>query len=261
MDYVEFATPEDVELGFELAGPSSRFGGYALDRFLLLMVQLIFLLIFVAIGSAGHFVELGGGALIAFYIALLGFSEFLYFGLCEWLGNGISPGKKRVGMQVVMAGGHQLTPSAVFVRNIFRPIDMIPLFWIVPLLDGQCRRLGDLVAGTIVVRRASHATKDLMKLPLASRKYADLAERHIQLSSLDQGILGAKDFHAIEEFLTRARSFPSAQRKRLASIMLTPILQKLKRPSVEEFAKGGIASQKLLEEIYMALRENPRLMD
>jgi uncharacterized RDD family membrane protein YckC len=261
MDYVEFSTPEDVDLGYTLVGPSSRFGGYVLDRILLLLFQIMFVLIFVTVGYSAHSLGDSDLVLLAIYLVMLGFSEFLYFGICEWRSNGSSPGKKNVGSKVIMAGGHRLTPGAILVRNLFRPIDMIPLFWIVPLLDGQCRRLGDLVAGTLVVRVQSDKTDpNSLRAPLSHKKYSDLIERHINMVGSDQGRLGAAEFHAIEEYILRAGSFARPQRDHLAKAMIAPLLHKLQRPEYPHFRRGGAKANQLIEEIYLALRDNPRLM-
>lgn len=261
MDYVEFSTPEDVDLGYTLVGPSSRFGGYVLDRILLLLFQILFLLFFLTVGFSTDGLGDSQFVILAVYLVLLGFSEFLYFGICEWRTNGSSPGKKNVGSKVIMAGGHRLTPGAILVRNLFRPIDMIPLFWIVPLLDGQCRRLGDLVAGTLVVRVQSDKTdSNSLRAPLSHKKYSDLVDRHIDLVGSDQGRLGAADFHAIEEYIMRAKSIARPQRDQLAKAMVAPLLRKLERPEFPHFRGRGAKASQLLEEIYLALRDNPRLM-
>src|SRR5207253_7710422 len=52
---------------------------------------------------------------------------------------------------VVKADGFSLDPQAIFLRTIFRVVDHLPLLYIVPLLTAKGQRLGDLVAGTVVV--------------------------------------------------------------------------------------------------------------
>ncbi|MFO1250692.1 MAG: RDD family protein [Inhella sp.] len=81
--------------------------------------------------------------------------EWLYpilFELSRW---GATPGKRALGLRVVMDTGLPVTPAASFTRNLLRVADFLPLayaFGIVSmLLNRECKRLGDLAAGTLVV--------------------------------------------------------------------------------------------------------------
>lgn len=257
MRHVEFDTPEDIALGHDLAGPFSRFGGYALDRLILLLFQVMVLLAFLVVDS-GILARDPSTSFLGIVLALLGFSEFLFFCILEWRGNGSTPGKRKIEARVVMAGGHRLTTHAVLVRNLLRPLDVIPLLWVVPLIDGQCRRLGDLLAGTLVVRQEGKKAK--VRLPFEEKRYAELSEHHLQLGSADQGVLGPTDYHAVEEYLVRCQSFPPKQREQLAQMLLKPLLQRLQRPPFPHYGEKGMKARYLLVELYLALRDNPRLL-
>src|SRR5213076_3552008 len=80
-----------------------------------------------------------------------------YFLLFEALNGGRTPGKRLMGIRVVMDTGHPLTFTAAAVRNLVRIVDMQPvLTYLVGLgfvlFHPQNKRLGDIVAGTVVVR-------------------------------------------------------------------------------------------------------------
>jgi len=227
------------------------------DRFLLLLLQIGVIIVAVLIGAGFAYSGDISGLLIGALFVILGFSEFLYFGYFEWRRNGSTPGKKRAGTKVVMAGGHRLTSSAVLIRNLFRPIDMLPPVWIVPLLDRKHRRIGDFVAGTVVVRQAQMGTREL-KQPLSQQKYADLSLQYLNIGAGDQGHLGIEEYQAIEMLLERHKHLPLEKRDGLCELVLTPILIKLKR---ERPDRQAVRAKVLLEEIYLALRDNPRLMD
>ena len=91
--------------------------------------------------------------MVIFGIFYLGFalSDWMYFGLSELLLRGQTFGKRQMGIRVVKADGFSLDPSAILLRTLFRVIDNMPPMWIVPLMTEKRQRLGDFVAGTIVV--------------------------------------------------------------------------------------------------------------
>src|SRR5439155_12152122 len=83
-----------------------------------------------------------------------------YFLLFEALNDGRTPGKRVLGIRVVMDTGHRVTFTAAAVRNLVRIVDAQPLVsYLVGLgfvlFHPQIKRLGDIVAGTVVVRDRS----------------------------------------------------------------------------------------------------------
>src|SRR5260221_348281 len=102
---------------------------------------------------AGASAAVGGWAL-ALLILLYVFSFFGYFALFEALNGGRTPGKKALGIRVVMETGHAVTPTAAVVRNLVRLMDcFLPFLPILPgflmvLLHRRHQRPGDL-AGAI----------------------------------------------------------------------------------------------------------------
>jgi len=147
-------TPEHVELHLELAGVGSRAAAALLDTALVVGGMVLIVIVAGAGGSTG---TLGRWAL-ALLILLYFFSFLGYFALFEALNGGRTPGKKALGIRVVMETGHAVTPTAAVVRNLVRLMDcFFPLLPILPgflmvLLQRRHQRPGDLAAGTIVVR-------------------------------------------------------------------------------------------------------------
>ncbi len=86
-----------------------------------------------------------------FFVVQIGYGLLL-----EWLWNGRTLGKRAVGLRVVDAQGLRLTFAQVLIRNLLRAVDSLPAFYllggIVCVLNPRLQRLGDLAAGTIVVR-------------------------------------------------------------------------------------------------------------
>lgn len=160
---VQIETPEHVRIGYELADLGSRFLALVLDMilfgFALFLVGLAipYVLsrfeVFEALLTLGFAVILMG--------IMLGF--WLYFGLFEGLDGGRTPGKRMAGLRVIHEGGYPLTFRGSMVRNLIRLVDLQPLgTWIVGgaamLMTPRTQRLGDLAAGTIVVRDRAKST-------------------------------------------------------------------------------------------------------
>src|SRR5439155_10322840 len=82
--------------------------------------------------------------------------EWGYFVFCEMTSGGRSLGKALVGLRVVRDGGFPISLRESLVRNLLRLVDVLPWYYTVGLvsivLSRDGKRLGDLAAGTIVVR-------------------------------------------------------------------------------------------------------------
>ena len=148
-------TPEHVDVHFELAGVGSRMAAALLDLFLL-WVSMIGLLI---IYSWLDFLRgLAGGWATALVVLLLFLLFWGYFTLFEAVNTGRTPGKQALGIRVVMDTGRPVTAGAAVVRNLVRLLDCyFPFLPFVPALvmmfvNRSNKRLGDMAAGTIVVR-------------------------------------------------------------------------------------------------------------
>ena len=149
-------TPEHVELQFELAGVGSRAAAALLDTFLLGVFQMLCWLLL------GLLVDLqsaaGNWAFAILFLVFVFTFLFIYYALFEGLNSGRTPGKMALGIRVVMDSGRPVTLSAAVVRNLLRLIDFwFPLAPLVPgmlfvFLSKSNKRLGDLAAGTVVVR-------------------------------------------------------------------------------------------------------------
>src|SRR6266545_3650277 len=141
---LEVETADHVTLRYDLAGGGNR-GFAALVDFTL--ATLVFGGAFGA-SRAGPF--FGVAFLLTFALA------WAYFILFEWLGNGQTIGKRLFGLRVIADDGAPASFTAVFVRNLVRVVDFLPGFYGFGLLaivvSSKSQRLGDLAAGTYVVR-------------------------------------------------------------------------------------------------------------
>lgn len=140
-------TPEHVPIRLSPAGLGSRFLALMVDVALVLGVSGMISKIVERVFSPG--VAEAVMTTVAFILFL---AYPIYF---ETRHQGRTPGKRLFGLRVVDGRGLPITLEQSFVRNILRPLDFAPAFYglagIVALLDRDRRRLGDILADTLVV--------------------------------------------------------------------------------------------------------------
>ncbi len=156
-EQLKIDTPEQITLELPVAGIGSRFLAVAVDTVLqaVLLVAGFFAL---TLGLARRFGPLrlvGPAAAI-----LLVFCVYWgYFALFEIAWSGQTPGKRIVGIRVIHESGRPIAAYEAIGRNVLRVIDFLPSFYgvglIVMMLNRYSRRIGDFVAGTLVVYDAS----------------------------------------------------------------------------------------------------------
>jgi uncharacterized RDD family membrane protein YckC len=156
-------TPEQVELAYSVAGIGSRFVAVLLDSLILGAFFLAEILSMVAFAGATSALSSGDGGVagtaVKWFIALIVFINFAvawgYFALFEAYWHGQTPGKRVMKIRVIKDSGRQITLFEALARNLLRVVDYLPGFYLVGLITMLCnkrsQRLGDLVAGTIVV--------------------------------------------------------------------------------------------------------------
>lgn len=154
--HVEVETPEHVAVSYALAGPGSRFAAFLIDSAILIGVLLALLLVFMLLVIAGMPLPFLPATLAILTLAMfaVAWGYFVYF---EGFRDGQTPGKRRMGLRVVHEGGFPLTARGAAIRNLLRIIDIQPIpSWVVGgafiVLHPRAQRLGDMAAGTIVVR-------------------------------------------------------------------------------------------------------------
>ena len=142
-------TPEGVEIHLRLAGVWPRSVAWMIDAFIRIAVYILFSLL---VGYLGDF----GTGMMLFGIF---FIEWFYPVLFEVLNQGMTPGKKSLGIQVLNSDGTPINWSSSMLRNILRTVDFLPLMYgvgfISMLLNDRFQRLGDLAADTVVVYRSN----------------------------------------------------------------------------------------------------------
>lgn len=178
---ISIRTPENIELSYALAGPGSRAAAYMIDLLIMtataqVLINLIMAIVVAMAGAVGE----NGGLWAAAAGTLGSFALYNgYFILLEWLMNGQTPGKRLLHIRVIKQGGYSLRFFDTLLRNLLRVVDFLPLFYGVGLtsllLTRDCQRLGDLVAGTLVVYQDPVETESLLpELPVPDEIEAPL---------------------------------------------------------------------------------------
>ena len=163
---LDVRTPESIAFSYELAGIGSRFLAVAID--LLLQIAVLVALIWGLSLAVPHFVaqrhaqyvemRVAQNVVAGIFIFIIFMIFFGYFIVFEAVMNGQTPGKRALGLRVVRDGGYPIDFTAALVRNLIRVGEMMFGFYaiaaIAALVSPENKRLGDMAAGTIVVREA-----------------------------------------------------------------------------------------------------------
>jgi uncharacterized RDD family membrane protein YckC len=140
-------TPEGIAIAMYPAGFAVRSTAFLIDALLRVGILLV---CGTALGAGGHF---GTGLMFIVLFAI----NWLYPAVFELLPAAATPGKRIMGLHVLMANGLPITPAGCLIRNLLRVVDFLPFMYafgiICILLRRDARRLGDLAGGTLVAYR------------------------------------------------------------------------------------------------------------
>jgi uncharacterized RDD family membrane protein YckC len=232
---IRFETPENVQVGYEVAGLGTRFVAWFVDQIIvwLLTVLLIVLLMVVGVSFDSVFVDFDRSSseernrfllYMSGIMALIwGFGSFLYFCGCELLMRGQTIGKRATDIRVVKTDGFQLDTSSVVLRNLFRVLDQLPPMWIIPFVSPRNQRSGDMVAGTLVVSDVA-AQLSPVRTALAERKAADA---HFRFDHAKLARLSGEDYAAVERVLDRWPELKPEEQEPLLAAYTMPLAKKI----------------------------------
>jgi uncharacterized RDD family membrane protein YckC len=259
---LDIETPEGVPISFTLATPADRFLAFLLDV-LIILVGLIVTMVVLPLGG-GH-PGLAVGLLVAFVL------RNFYFVWFEQRWQGATPGKRARGLRVIDAHGGQLDMGAVIVRNLTREVEiLLPLtllaapqvlwpaappwsriftaawplvFAVMPLVNKSHRRVGDLVAGTVVVRTPKPIL--LEDLTEEQARAAPRALPEYKFTQAQLNVYGIYELQVLENVLRDAERVDAAEvRARVCQTIRSKIGWQGPIPDPEAFLKAFYTAQR-----------------
>ncbi len=242
-DTLNIETPENVAFGYHVAGIGSRFLAALIDTLIIIALQIFFtvlgLLLARLLLPEGTLELDTDNPFFAWIIGIFGLISFAFFWgyyiFFEMLWNGQSPGKRRAKLRVIRVDGTPITLTESIIRNLVRLIDFLPAYYgvgvVTMFVNDQSRRLGDLAAGTLVVREevapvtleslAARATEpQLVYRPIAP-----------DLGPLPVEMLTPQDLQLLEDF--HARRNQLANHDVLGRRILQKLLERMNLPPKE----------------------------
>jgi uncharacterized RDD family membrane protein YckC len=219
----EFVTPEGVDLRLKMAAYAERCGAFVIDVLIILSVLIGMTLIVVLVNWRTSWDPRGDVSTMIWLLGAFALRNFYFIGF-ELRTGGATPGKRATGLRVAARDGGRLTANAVFARNAMRELEIfLPasflfasgmgvdaglialgavwsgVFVLFPLFNRDRLRLGDLAAGTMVVK----APKRVLRPDLAQGGPATVGGLAFTEAQLDA--YGVKELHVLEDVLRRGQ--------------------------------------------------------
>lgn len=217
-------TPESVKISYEVAGAGSRFIAQTIDLILLFAGYLLLLAGFSAITKLTKNL-LPDNFANPWFIAILIIVLFIYFWgyfiFFESVWSGQTPGKRIMKLRVIHDGGYPVNFSGVVLRNFLRIADWLPACYMLGLLlimvNKQGKRLGDYVAGTLVIKE-----RGALQKTMATDTKPDTTSTLLPVEMLND-----EDILLIKKFLLRRKELDSNHRSDLALRISGTIMKKM----------------------------------
>jgi uncharacterized RDD family membrane protein YckC len=258
-EQVDIKTPEFVSLQFQSAGLGSRAAAFIIDQIILLIVNILIIigLLFMINGTFMDFFSanmpsyLVGAAIILIFIIRWG-----YFFAFEYFSGGSTLGKKMVGIRVIQENGHSITFLSSLIRNLLRIIDSLPMNYLVGMLmiffHTKHKRLGDLVAGTVVVHERRKKKKKKMTRIEKEISERGLSKDNLQMDEWELKRFNQKDWQLLKTYSNRFLQLSFDDR-----ILLTRQIARILSPKlgISSDEKSYEEMENLLLVLYLVLRD------
>ena len=245
-EQLSIETPEQIDISLQKAGIGSRFYAALLDTLLLTLILFIgFYLNRRFISELGDVLGTWLGALGGILVFALFWGYYMVF---EVTTNGQSPGKRALGLRVIKDGGYPISFTDSAIRNLVRVVDFLPFFYgaglLAMLLNSNWKRLGDLAAGTLVVKTARTDLKLTGVRSKAEAPALNISPQAFNYASwIRPELVTENELRVIREYLARRGTLPKFRRSELARTIANPIIEKMG-------GSGSVSYEKFLEEVY-----------
>jgi uncharacterized RDD family membrane protein YckC len=241
-------TPEQTALEYPIAGLGSRFLAILTDT----AIQVVLAFFVFLVGSLiGLGLAAFAGLSAQWVVAIMVFLAFLlnagYFSLFEIVWNGQTPGKRYAQLRVIKDDGRPIGAYEAIVRNVVRIVDVLPAGYgvgvVCVFLNKKGKRLGDFVAGTVVVHE---------KTLQGVRPYAEAAIDDT-LPPVDVSVVTLEEIQLIEAFLSRRDSLDPAVRTSMSRQICDRLASKMNAQIY-----GWPRTERFLESVMERCRQSDR---
>ncbi|MEH7121085.1 RDD family protein [Neobacillus vireti] len=258
-DHLDIKTPEYVAIQFKIAGLGSRAAAFIIDQVLLMLVNVltIVVLFFVMDGmeSTSFFLAESSFPIAVVLIGLfvLNWGYFFFF---EFFSGGRTLGKKVVGIRVIQENGHSITLLSSFIRNLVRLIDSLPTAYFLGIImiffHPKHKRLGDLVAGTIVVHERKAKKKKKLTPIEKEINVRGLSQNDLELDDWTLKSFTAKDWKLVSTYANRFHQLPPDERNHLTRQIADLLLPKT---GIDVIGKTDTEIENVLLVLYLILKD------
>jgi uncharacterized RDD family membrane protein YckC len=244
-------TPEAVALEFRTANLGSRVLAYLIDM-VVVVAGIVAVLFAMALLGQTSDVVVPDWVALTIVLVLLPAWWLGYFIAFETLWRGRTPGKAALGLRVVTKEGAPVRFRHAAIRGLLGLVDFLVLGGFIAvvfiLFTRDNQRLGDMVAGTLVLReRSALATP-------APVSFAPPPGLEHYTATLDPSGVGTEEYQAVRTYLLRAASLPPGPRSALALQLATPLAARLRPPP-----PAGVSPELYLSCVAAAYQQRQRL--
>ena len=230
---IRIEAPEKIVFSYRYAEPGARMAAFFLDMVIQAVILILFALLFWGILNgdslfSNTFSENFGMLGYGFFYLLLFFMQWFYFLLFEAFWNGRTPGKRVMKIRVIKKNGEALDFSSLLLRNFMRAVDGFPTLHIIGgivcVLDRENRRIGDILAQTLVVYDNQKNTQ----LPDFSVPFEvlDLYQKEIH-EIRSKRSLDEKDLYVIRRYFNEREKIPVQRRQAVIEKLAAEVRKKL----------------------------------
>ncbi|KRG12041.1 RDD family protein [Lederbergia galactosidilytica] len=251
-------TPEYISLQFQLAGLGSRTVAFIIDNIIISIAMVIIMLVgFLLVYAISEipFMSDAISYLFVFMIIGLFLLNYGYFVVLEFFWGGKTIGKKIMGIRVIQENGQSITFLSSFIRNLLLIIDSLP-YYLVGLLmvffHPKKKRLGDLLAGTIVVYDENSQSKKKQSLIEKEIHERGLTKESLSLDTWNLKSMDMKDWNLIRTYANRFKQLDVKDRLELTDQVAEIIFPKL---GLEWENKDKQELENMLLVVYLHLKE------
>lgn len=261
-------TPEHVELHFALASLGNRFIACAIDHVLQFGTIAAVFIISIALNAqlrefSRRTVDNAAEAnlWVVAAVFLLGFViNFGYFAFFETIWSGQTPGKRWLRLRVVKDDGRPINFFDTFTRNLLRTADFLPSLYSLGIvsifLSDRAKRIGDYVAGTVVIKERPDEAPSFAEL-FENQEHEGVVDRARRRVAPPVNFIGdvravtPAEMQVVEAYLRRRFTLPDRPRQWMAWRVAYPLLEKIH----PQFDPASFNYEGFLEELFARYRQ------